>query len=273
MADKKTSTASGSGSAGGATVLTEVRGHVLVVTLNRPRARNAINNQMSIELRDAFERFRADSNLWTAVLAGNGVDFCAGADIRESAAGGSRSSRVDGVVRGGILRDFECWKPMIAAVQGNVLGGGLELALCCDLRIADPTACFGQVEVMLSRIPGGGGTQRLPRTIPRGIALEMILTGAKIDADRGERIGLVNLVTEKGDHVNRAIEMAVAITERCGPIATRRAKEAVYRGYTMDINEGMRIEELLARTLANTEDLKEGSRAFAERRAPRFEGR
>lgn len=254
-------------------VTTEVKGRVLVVMLDRPESRNAINSELSAELRAAFEDFRADNDLWIAVLGGNGKDFCAGGDIKESASRGKRGGRVNGLVSGGILRDFECWKPIIGALHGNVLGGGLELAMCCDMRIADETTRFGQLEITLGRIPGGGGTQRLPRAIPLAIALELILTGDKIDVDRAERIGLVNHIVPAGQALDGALELANRIAERSAPIATRRAKEAVYRGAAMTLEEGLRYEEIIGRTLAHTSDLQEGSRAFVEKRAPRYEGR
>jgi enoyl-CoA hydratase/carnithine racemase len=253
-------------------VRTERVGRVVVVTLDRPESRNAINRELSVELRAAFEEFRADRDQWVAVLAGSGKDFCAGADLRESAAAKKRGGRIGGVVTGGILREFECWKPIVGALHGNVLGGGLELALCCDLRVADTSTVFGQLEVTLGLIPGGGGTQRLPRTIPLPLALEIIMTGQKIDAERAERMGLVNYVVPEGKALERALELATLIAERSAPIAVRRAKEAVYRGLAMSLEEGLRLEELLARTLARTADLQEGSRAFLERRPPRYEG-
>ena len=255
------------------TVTTEVHGRVLVVRLDRPEARNAINGRLSVDLLRAFEAFRADRELWVAVLAGNGPDFCAGGDLRESTAKGRRGGRVEGVPTGGILREFECWKPIVGALHGNVIGGGLELAMCCDLRVADTTASLGLLEITLGRMPGGGGTQRLPRAIPQAIALELILTGDRIDAERAERIGLVNRVVPEGQAFAGALELATRITERSAPVATRRAKEAVYRGAAMDLAEALRIEQLLGQTLARTEDLVEGSRAFVERRPANFQGR
>ena len=254
-------------------VTTETKGRVFVVTLDRPESRNAINMDLSIELRAAFEEFRSNKELWVAVLAGNGKDFCAGADIKEHALRGKRGGRVNGVVMGGILRDFECWKPIVGALHGNVLGGGLELAMCCDIRIADETARFGQLETLLGRMPGGGGTQRLPRAIPVAVALELILTGDKIDAARAERIGLVNHVVPAGQSLEHSVELATRIAERSAPIATRRAKEAVYRGTSMTLEDGLRFEEIIARTLAHTSDLQEGTRSFVERRPPKYEAR
>jgi enoyl-CoA hydratase len=254
-------------------VTTETRGRVLVVTLDRPEARNAINQELSRQLRAAFEAFRSDRDLWVAVLSGSGKDFCAGADLNESTSRGKRGGRVDGVVAGGILRDFECWKPIVGAFHGHVIGGGFELAMWCDLRVADSTARFSLPEIRLGRIPGGGGTQRLPRSIPLAIALEIVLTGEPIDAERAERIGLVNRVVAEGTGTDAAIELATRIAERSAPISMRRAKEAVYRGLDLSLEDGLRTEELLARTLAHLSDLQEGSRAFAERRPARFEGK
>ena len=244
----------------------ELRERIMVITLNRPAKRNALTPAMNGLIRDAFEQFASDSRLWVAVLAGNGRDFCAGVDLTAHRRGGAA------VRHGGITRDFECWKPIVAAVQGNCLGGGLELALCADIRIADTTTQLGSPEVKWGLMQGAGATQRLPRFVPFGIALEMLFTGDPIDADRAERIGLVNDVVPAGHAFEAALAMAERIVQRA-PLGVRRAKEAAYRGWDQTLADGMRTEELLSRTLAGTADMAEGQQAFVERRAAIWTGR
>jgi len=247
-------------------VETNVNGRVMTITLNRPAKRNALTNEMNVLLREAFAQFASDSEAWVAVVAGNGPDFCAGMDL-------GRVQRSGHAARpGGITRDFECWKPIVAAVQGNCLGGGLELALCADIRIADTTARFGSPEVQWGLMQGAGATQRLPRFVPFAVALEMLFTGDAIDAARAERIGLVNEVRPAGEALIGALAMAARIAGRA-PLGVRRAKEAAYRGYDQTMADGMRTEELLSRTLAGTADLAEGQRAFVERRDANWSGR
>lgn len=244
----------------------ELRERIMVITLNRPAKRNALTPAMNGLIRDAFEQFASDSRLWVAVLAGNGRDFCAGVDL-------VANRRTGAAVRhGGITREFECWKPIVAAVQGNCLGGGLELALCADIRIADTTTQLGSPEVKWGLMQGAGATQRLPRFVPFGVALEMLFTGDPIDAGRAERIGLVNDVVPAGHALDAALAMAERIVQRA-PLGVRRAKEAAYRGWDQTLADGMRTEELLSRTLAGTADMAEGQRAFVERRAAVWTGR
>lgn len=243
----------------------EDRGEIVVVALNRPEARNALDRATSEALREAFLAFRADRSKRVAVLAGRGQDFCAGVDLKEDAGRGR-------VIHGGITRDFECHKPIVVALQGNVLGGGLELALCADLRVADETARLGSPEVRWGLMQGAGATQRLPRAVPLAVALEMLLTGDPVDAHRAERIGLVNRVVPAGEALPGALALAERLAERA-PLALARAKEAAHRGLDVALADGLRLEELLSRLLAGTEDLVEGRRAFLERRPPRFEGR
>jgi enoyl-CoA hydratase/carnithine racemase len=252
-------------------VLVESEGPVLLVVLDRPEVRNVVDVATSTELRAVFERFRADKQHRVAVLAGNGPDFCAGIDLAEAASEGPISATKP-VVFGGITRDYECDKPIVAALHGNVLGGGFELALCADLRVADETTRLGAPEVTWGFMQGAGATQRLPRAVPRALALEMLLTGDTIDASRAERLGLVNRVVPAGAARGAALELAGRIASRA-PLAIRRAKEAATRGAELPLADGLRLEELLARTLAGTSDVTEGIRAFAERREPRFEGR
>lgn len=246
----------------------EARGTILLITLNRPEKRNALTGEMNTLLRGAFERFRGDRDLWVAVLAANGPDFCAGVDLGDRATAGGRAATWPG----GITREFECWKPIVAATQGQVLGGGLELALCADIRIGDTTTRLGSPEVRWGLMQGAGATQRLPRAMPFAVALEMLLTGDEIDAWRAERLGLLNQVADAGAALDRALSMAERIGSRA-PLAVRRAKEAAYRGWDQSLADGLRTEMLLSRLLAGTDDLAEGRRAFMERRDAEWHAR
>ena len=245
-----------------AVVETEQRDRIFVITLNRPEKRNTLTPEVNTLLREAFERFADDGDLWVAVLAGNGQDFCAGVDLTATPPRGRAQTWP-----GGITREYECWKPILAAVQGNVLGGGLELALCADIRIGDPTSRLGSPEVRWGLMQGAGATQRLPRAIPFSVALEMLFTGDPIDADRAERLGLLNHVATPGTAMERTLELAERIASRA-PLGVRRAKEAAYQGWDQTLSHGLRTEMLLSRLLAGTADLEEGRQAFRERRDP-----
>lgn len=240
----------------------EVRERIVVITLDRPERRNTLTPELNASLREAFERFRDDRDLWVAVLAANGPDFCAGVDL----SGPPPRARAQ-TWPGGITREFECWKPIVAAVQGHALGGGLELALCADIRVGDPTTRLGAPEVRWGLMQGAGATQRLPRAIPFAVALEMLFTGDPIDAERAERLGLLNRVAPAGGALDAALALAERIAGRA-PLGVRRAKEAAYRGWDLPISEGLRTEMLLSRLLAGTADLEEGRRSFTERRPP-----
>jgi len=253
------------------TLEVESRGPILVVSVDRPEVRNAIDAETSLALRDVFRSFAADRDHRVAVLTGKGADFSAGGDLRPASREAARRVPKD-VPWGGITRDFECDKPIVAAVHGNCLGGGVELALCADIRIADETARFGLPEIGWGFFPAGGGTQRLPRIVPAAVALEMVLTGEVVDAARAERIGLVNRVVPASTDVEAAIAMAERLASMA-PLAVARAKEAVLRGREMALEDGLRLELSLLRTLQGTRDLAEGLAAFAERRTPQFEGR
>ncbi len=244
------------------------QGRISIISLARPEKRNALDAAMSRGLLDAFVDFADDDEQWIAVMAGQGPDFCAGVDLASTVRGTSRHRAPPG----GITRLFECNKPIIAALQGNVLGGGLELALCADLRVADVTARLGSPEVKWGLMQGAGATQRLPRSVPFAVALEMLMTGDTIDAARAERIGLVNSVVPDGEALTAALELAERINRRA-PLGVRRAKEAAYRGIDQTLVEGLRLEQLLSRLIAGTEDMAEGARAFAERRQAVFRAR
>ena len=260
-------------------VLYERRRRLAIITLNRPEALNALNASLRRELHDAFLSFRDDPDAWVAIVTGSGERaFSAGADLKEMSAGrqaeltGDRADPFWEAERPSLNRGLTIWKPIIAAINGYCLAGGLELALACDMRIAVEHARFGLTEVLRGIIPGGGGTQRLPRTVPFGIALQMMLTGEHIDAQEAHRIGLVNRVVS----ADRLMAEAEALAEQMcanAPLSTRAIKEAAYRGINVSLDEGLRIEAFLSRIIRTTEDSREGPRAFAEKRPAQFKGR
>ena len=255
-------------------IIVERQDHVATVTLNRPAALNAQNNPMRRELFAAFAALRQDDGVRAIVVTGAGDRaFSAGADIKEFLEAGSpteaREQRKQLDYRGEMDR---CPQPIIAAIRGFALGGGLELALACDVRIAADDAQLGLTEVNLAIIPGGGGTQRLPRVVGRGKALEMILTGMRVPADEALRIGLVEHVVPVAELMPAALGLARAIAEKA-PVALRYAKEAVVAGLGMSLADGLRLENDLSTLLRTTEDRAEGARAFVEKRKPRWSGR
>ncbi len=253
-------------------VLYNKEGRTAFVTINRPDRLNAVDPQTSAELREAFTDFRDDDNVWVAVLTGAGErSFSTGNDLVATAMGGG--SPPGGTAPfGGITRDFVCYKPMIAAINGYCLAGGLEIALSCDIRIASENASFGLPEPTRAIIPGAGGTQRLPRAIPQALAMRMLLTGGRVDAQTALRFGLVSDVVPQSELIDRARAIANEICE-CGPLAVRSIKEAVVRGREVALEDGLRIEMELSRDIWRTEDAREGPLAFAEKRRPEYKGR
>jgi len=262
-------------------VLYEKRDRLAIVTINRPEAMNAIDPETHRELIDVWTDVRDDPDVWVAILTGAGEKaFCAGADLkklipqafgREVSTAVAREQAAKELGLGGITRGLQIWKPLIAAINGFCLAGGLELALACDLRVAAEHAAFGLTEVRWALIPGAGGTQRLPRAVPLAKAMEMILTGEMIDAREAHCIGLVNRVVLAREVMPAALQWAETIMER-GPLAVRAAKEAIVRGLGMSLDDGLRLELMLSLTLRGTRDADEGPRAFAEKRRPVFKG-
>jgi enoyl-CoA hydratase/carnithine racemase len=238
---------------------------------------NAMNSEMWQGMTDAWINVRDDPNVWTAIVTGAGERaFSAGADLKEMAmmqaamaSGGEVPKMVPDVTP---MRGIEVYKPFIAAINGYALGGGLELALACDIRIAAEHATLGLSEVQRAIMPGMGGTQRLPRFVPFGMALEILMTGDRISAQEAYRIGLVNRVVPLVELMPTAEALAKRISEN-GPLAVRAAKEAAYRGVRMSLDEGLRLELLLLQGLIASEDAKEGPVAFAEKRKPQYKGR
>lgn len=256
------------------TVLLDVRAGVAVITLNRPGARNAINADMRRELAGAVRTAADDPSVRALVIRGAGEKaFCAGADIKEFAPPASlvdtRDERTGPKWTDAIAA---CPKPTVAAVHGHCLGGGMEIALACDIRVATEDAVFGLPEVRRAIVPGAGGTQRLPRVVGLGHALRMILTGEHIDAAEALRIGLVGEVVPAGA-LDDAVERLAGAFRRAGPRALAYAKEAVTRGFDLPLSEGLRIEGELSALLTGTRDRAEGAAAFRERRDPVYTGR
>ncbi len=248
-------------------------GRIAIFTLNRPEALNAIDPKTAEELSQALIDFRNDNELWVGIITGAGERaFCAGADIRTMLPWMKANRGEVWRLPPTIMRGLDLWKPMIAAVNGACLGGGLEIALACDIRIAAENATFGLPEVRLGLIPGWGGTQRLPRVIPLAKAAEILLTGRPIDAQEAYRIGLVNKVVPLGELMSEAKKMAEALCEP-GPLAVRAAKQAMIQGTSVGLQEGLQLEAMLEDFCLSTEDFEEGTKAFLEKRKPQFKGK
>ncbi|MFH1651075.1 MAG: enoyl-CoA hydratase-related protein [Chloroflexota bacterium] len=249
-------------------------GRIAVFTINRPEAYNSINIQALTEFGEALEKFRDDPEVWVGIVTGAGEKaFCAGADIKEMLPFLQKSlPDKPWAMPNTVLRGMEIWKPLIAAINGVALGGGLEIALACDLRIASEKARLGVPEVTLGLIPGWGGTQRLPRAIPWCKAAELLFTGKQIDAQEAYRIGLVNAVVPPEQVMTAAREMAEAVC-KAGPLAVRAAKEAMIRGAAMTLEEGLRLENALEAYVVHTADFEEGTKAFVEKRKPEFKAK
>jgi enoyl-CoA hydratase len=252
-------------------ILVERNEAIGIVTLNRPKELNALNFSLVGELADALEALDQDQAIRCIVITGAGEKaFAAGADIKEM----SDKSPIDMMVGG-----FEVWgrirrihTPMIAAVGGYALGGGCELAMHCDMIVASENARFGQPEILLGIIPGAGGTQRLARTLGKYRTMEMVLTGAQVSAQEMADLGLVNRVVPKGEHLNEAMKLAQTVAAQ-PPIAVRLAKEAVLAAFETSLEEGLEIERKNFFLLFATEDMREGMRAFMEKRKAAFQGR
>ncbi|MBM2824836.1 MAG: 3-hydroxybutyryl-CoA dehydratase [Dehalococcoidales bacterium] len=242
-------------------------GRIAIFTINRPEAMNALSEEVHRKLNEAMTDFRDDPELWVGILTGAGDRaFSAGQDIS-----GFRAGPTGPRVTAYNLAD-KIWKPFIAAINGYALGGGLELALTCDIRIAADHARLGQPEVNIGFMPGGGGTQRLPRFLPRAITAEMLLTGRMIDAQEALRIGLVNRVVPLAQLMPAAREIAETICQK-GPLGVRATKEAMIRGYSMPLDEGIKLELEMSEALRSTEDYMEGAKAFVEKRKPVYRGK
>jgi enoyl-CoA hydratase len=253
-------------------ILVETRGRVGLVTLNRPKALNALNDALVNELGDALAKFDADEGIGAIVVTGSDKAFAAGADI-----GAMKDQGYMDAYKGEfITRNWErlksVRKPVIAAVAGYALGGGCELALMCDILFAADSAKFGQPEIKLGIIPGAGGTQRLPRAVGKAKAMDMVLTGRMMDAQEAERAGLVARVVPAEKLLDEALAAAAQIAEFSLP-SVMMAKEAVNRAWEAPLAEGILFERRLFHALFATEDQKEGMAAFLEKRKPKFKHR
>ncbi|WP_250484179.1 enoyl-CoA hydratase [Caballeronia sp. GaOx3] len=253
-------------------LLVETRGRVGLITLNRPKALNALNDALMDELGTALKAFDADEDIGAIVLTGSEKAFAAGADIGMMAS----YSYMDVYKGDYITRNWETIrtirKPIIAAVAGFALGGGCELAMMCDIVIAADTARFGQPEIKLGVIPGAGGTQRLPRAVSKAKAMDLCLTARMMDASEAERAGLVSRVVGADRLLDEAVEAATIIAGFSLP-AVMMAKEAVNRAYETTLAEGVHFERRLFHSLFATEDQKEGMAAFVEKRKATFKHR
>ena len=256
------------------TLLFEIKEGVAFVTINRPDKLNALNDQVVDELGHAAGRITSEDAIKGAILTGAGPKaFVAGADIADLAKQGPFDGKARALRGQAVLRRLEtCGKPVIAAINGFALGGGCELAMACHVRIAADTAKFGQPEVKLGIAPGYGGTQRLPRLVGKGVAVQLILTGEMIDAQEAYRIGLVNRVVPAAQLLAESEKMLRGILAM-GPLAVRLALEAVDQGLEMTLEEGLLLEANHFGLLAATKDMKEGLTAFLEKRQAKFEGR
>jgi enoyl-CoA hydratase/carnithine racemase len=256
------------------TILYEKRNATAYVTLNRPEVLNALNRRAIAELGAAFADAQEDSGIRGVVITGaGGRAFIAGADISELAT--ATPIEAERQTRNGqaLLNLIEnLGKPVIAAINGLALGGGCETALACTIRLASPGAKFGQPEIRLGLIPGFGGTQRLPRLVGRGAALKLILTGEMVSADEAYRIGLVDEIVEAGNLITRAEAILAQIASNA-PLSVAYAIDAVNLGLNAALPEGLALEGKLFALCAATDDKKEGTSAFLEKRPPRFQGR
>lgn len=255
-------------------IILEKKTAIAYVTVNRPKVLNALNMATMEELRAAFHEIKNDAAIRVVIFTGSGEKaFIAGADIGELAKNDAVSGK-EYTHRGqNVLNLIEnLGKPVIACINGFALGGGCEIAMACTMRLASDNAKLGQPEVKLGIIPGYGGTQRLPRLVGKGIAMEMVLAGEMITAQEAHRIGLVNEVVPSAELIPRAEAIASKITANA-PLAVQYAMEAVNKGMEMSLAEGLYLEAVLFGVACATEDKTEGTRAFLEKRAPVFKGK
>jgi enoyl-CoA hydratase len=252
------------------TILTEIRGSVGLITLNRPKALNALNQQLTSELATALDGFEQDPAIGAIVLTGSERAFAAGADIKEMKDKSFVQAYTEDFINPkGWERVTLCRKPVIAAVAGFALGGGCELAMMCDFIIAADTAKFGQPEITIGTIPGAGGSQRLTRLVGKSKAMDMVLTGRMMDAVEAERAGLVSRIFPAAELLDEAVKIAEKIASLSRPVVML-AKEAVNAALETPLAEGLKFERRLFYATFATEDQKEGMAAFVEKRPPSF---
>lgn len=253
----------------------ETNDYITIITLNRPEVLNAINPETSTELHQAWNAFNNSDDQKIAIITGTGNRaFSAGADLKAAAERRARGEPAgDGMsyAGAGLLKGTHIYKPMIAAVNGYAIGGGLELTLACDIRLASENASFGLSEVRWSLIASGGGLSYIMRNIPRAIAMRMILTGEHIDAQEAYRIGLINEIVPQNKLLPRAIEIARVIGQN-GPLAVSTSKETAIRGMDLPLDKSFILEDQLATRVSKTNDNKEGPTAFTQKRRPKYLG-
>jgi len=259
----------------------ELRGHVAVVTLNRPDARNAINPEVAVRLADAWDTVKSDDRVRVAVLTGTGSAFCAGADLGQliPMMSGTRKPENEwdervlkepGITSRALLRNFDTEKPVIAAINGHAIAGGMEIVQGTDIRIALPAAKFGVQEVKWAIFPAGGSTVRLPVQLPYAKAMELLLTGDLISAEEALSLGFLNYVTD--DIMGKAMEIAEKIAAN-GPLAVKAIRRSVKECLGKPEQEALKIESQISGPVFQTEDAKEGPKAFMEKRKPSYQGR
>jgi enoyl-CoA hydratase/carnithine racemase len=247
-------------------------GKIAIFILNRPHVMNALDIPTLKEFHDALIDFNEDPNLWAGIITGAGEDaFCTGIDIRSTLSVNQYQDRSQ-PLPATLMRGLDITKPLVAAINGLALGGGLEIVLSCDIRIASEKASFGSPEVTLGLIPAWGGTQRLPRQIPWCQAAALLLSGKSIDAQEAYRIGLINRVVPKERLSTAAKEWAQVLCD-AAPLAVRAAKEAMIKGSSLSLDEGLQLEDALETYLKGTEDFYEGIQAFTQKRKPYYQAR
>ena len=249
----------------------EIQGHVAILTLNRPEARNAVNGEVANALEAAIDRLEEDDDIWLGILCGKGPVFCAGADLKAINEGKGGELQT---ARGGFagIAQRERTKPIIAAVDGPALAGGTEIVLACDLLVASTEARFGIPEAKRSLVAAGGGLFRLPKKLPPNIAMELALTGDPIDAERAYHFGLVNELCEPGTALETALALAARI-EANAPLAVRESRRLLLKYEELDVDEGIRQSNQAIMELASTADFSEGLMAFIEKRPPNWQGK
>jgi len=253
-------------------ILVETRGPVGLITLNRPKAMNALCADLAREIAEAVDAYEADDAIGAMVVTGSEKAFCAGADIKEMQSKNYMDVYKEDFITVNWERLSQCRKPVIAAVAGYALGGGCEFAMMCDFILAGDNAKFGQPEILIGTIPGAGGTQRLPRFVGKAKAMEMALTGRMMDAEEAERAGLVSRIVPVAELVDEAVATAEKIANLSQPVVML-AKESVNRAYETTLAEGIRFERRVFHSTFSTEDQKEGMAAFAEKRTAEFKHR
>lgn len=250
-----------------------VKNHVAYITLNRPKAMNSLDPESVSRLAEIWAEVKTDDDVRVAVLTGTGEkSFCTGTDMKKTPPPSECMASI--WLREGqpIVPHMKMWKPIICAINGYAVGGGLEMALACDLRIASANAKFGLTEVKVASLAGLNGTQCIPRAIPQAVAMKMLLTGEMIDAAEAHRVGLISDVVEPDQLMDLAVTLAEKIASNA-PLSVKAAKQAAVMGLEMPLDHGIAFSHLLWGALRDTEDRKEGFTAFAEKRAPEWKGR